>query len=287
MAASFFRKHILIRGLLPPEFPFTAKNDEVFLIRGSLPPELEIPDKHYARLFSAISYSHFAELLRIEEPLKRLFFENECVKNTWSVKELKRHIGSLLFERTGLSENKELLLNSVKNTELQPKFSDLLRDPYIFEFLGLKQSEVVHEKELEKAILDHLQEFLLELGKGFCFEARQRRVLIDNEYDFIDLVFYHRILHCHVLIDLKMERFHHSHASQLNTYIEYYKKYEMNKGDNPPVGILLCSDKEREHVEFATAGIEQKVFVSKYLVALPDKKELELFMKKQLKNQER
>ncbi|MDO8929927.1 MAG: PDDEXK nuclease domain-containing protein [Bacteroidota bacterium] len=287
MAAQFFNKNLPIRGLINPDSNISEKNSEAFLIRGITNPEFNIPDHHYTKLFSAISYSHFVELIRIDEPLMRLFYENECVKNTWSVKELKRHIGSLLYERTGLSKNKELLLNSLKSDELQPKFSDIIRDPYIFEFLGLKQSDVFREKELEKAILDHLQEFLLELGKGFCFEARQKRVLIDNEYDFIDLVFYHRILHCHVLIDLKMERFHHSHASQLNTYIEYYKKYEMNKGDNLPVGILLCSDKDQEHVEFATAGIEQKVFVSKYLVVLPDKKELELFIKNQLKEYER
>lgn len=286
-AAQFFKMNLSIRGLPSPDSLTAEKNSDALIIRGSVPPEFNIPDSHYTKLFSAISYSHFVELIRIDEPLIRLFYENECVKNIWSVKELKRHIGSLLYERTGLSKSKDLLLNSLKGNDHQPKFSDILRDPYIFEFLGLKQREVFHEKELEIAILDHLQEFLLELGKGFCFEARQKRVLIDNEYDFIDLVFYHRILHCHVLIDLKMERFHHSHASQLNTYIEYFKKYEMNQGDNLPVGILLCSDKDQEHVEFATAGIEQKVFVSKYQIALPDKKELELFIKKQLKEYER
>ena len=226
MAAQFFKNKLPIRGLLPPESINTEQISEPIPIRGSANPEFEIPDSHYNKLFSTISYSHFVEMIRIDDPLMRLFYENECMKNTWSVKELKRHIGSLLYERTGLSKNKELLLNTLKSEEIQPRFTDIIRDPYIFEFLGMKQSEVFYEKELEKAILDHLQEFLLELGKGFCFEARQKRVLIDNEYDFIDLVFYHRILHCHVLIDLKMERFHNSHASQLNTYIEYYKKYE-------------------------------------------------------------
>jgi predicted nuclease of restriction endonuclease-like (RecB) superfamily len=287
MAAHFFKNILPIRGLLPPESYNPEKISETSLIWGSTNPEFKIPDFHYTKLFSAISYSHFVELIRINDPLMRLFYENECIKNTWSVKELRRHIGSLLYERTGLSKNKELLLNTIKNNKFQPKFSDIIRDPYIFEFLGLKQSDVFHEKELEKAILDHLQEFLLELGKGFCFEARQKRILIDNEYDFIDLVFYHRILHCHVLIDLKMERFHHSHASQLNTYVEYFKKYESNIGDNLPVGILLCSDKDQEHVEFATAGMEQKVFVAKYLVALPDKMELEQFIRNQLKEYEK
>ena len=142
------------------------------------------------------------------------------------------------------------------------------------------------EKEMEQALLDHLLQFLLELGKGFCFEARQKRIIIDNEHHFIDLVFYHRTLHCNVLIDLKTERFNHAHAGQLNMYLEYYKKYELAEGDNPPVGILLCSDKDKEHVEFATAGIDDKVFVSQYMVALPGKQELEQFIKKEIKEQE-
>ena len=121
------------------------------------------------------------------------------------------------------------------------------------------------------------------MGKGFCFEARQKRIVVDNEHHFVDLVFYHRLLHCNVLIEVKTERFHHTHAGQLNMYLEYYKKYEMVDGDNPPVGILLCTDKDEEHVEFATAGLDDKVFVSQYLIALPDKKELEQFIKKEFR----
>lgn len=207
----------------------------------------------------------------------------ESIKNAWSVNELKRQIGSLLFERTGFSKNKERLLTSLNDKTSQLQIPDIIHDPYIFEFLGLKQQEVLEEKELEQALLDHLLQFLLELGKGFCFEARQKRILIDNKHYFVDLVFYHRILHCNILIDLKTERFHHSHAGQLNMYLEYYKKYEVTSKDNPPVGILLCTDKDEEHVEFATAGIDDKIFVSKYLVALPGKKELEEFIKKELK----
>ncbi|MDO6432751.1 PDDEXK nuclease domain-containing protein [Flavitalea sp. BT771] len=124
----------------------------------------------------------------------------------------------------------------------------------------------------------------MELGKGFCFEARQKRIVVDNEHHFVALVFYHRLLHCTVLIEVKSERFHHSHAGQLNLYLEYYKKYEMAEGDNAPVGILLCTDKDQEHVEFATAGLDDKLFVSQYLVALPDKKELEQFIKRELRN---
>jgi len=272
------------RGLLPPE---SLKNNETISkmsIRGSATPELQVTDIHYFNLLNRVSYTHFVELIRIDEPLKRLFYELECLKGTWSVKELRRQIGSMLYERTGLSKSKEKLLELANSKLQENSFPDVIRDPYIFEFIGLKQQEVLPEKELEQALLDHILQFLLELGKGFCFEARQKRIVIDNEHHFIDLVFYHRLLHCNVLIEVKTERFHHSHAGQLNMYLEYYKKYEMAQGDKPPVGILLCTDKDQEHVEFATAGLDDKVFVSQYLVALPDKQELEQFIKRELQD---
>lgn len=269
-----------IRGLLPPEF---IDKNILIQIRDLPNPEFKIPETHYKRLFQDISYTHFAELIRLDDPLKRLFYEMETLKNTWSVSELKRQIGSLLYERTGLSKNKKKLLASLNDKINEPSSQDIIRDPYIFEFLGLKAQEVLREKDLEQALLDHLLKFLLELGKGFCFEARQKRILIDNRHYFVDLVFYHCLLHCNVLIDLKTERFNYTHAGQMNMYLEYFKKYEMLSKDNPPVGILLCTDKDEEHVEFATAGMDDKVFVSKYLVALPGKKELEQFIKKELK----
>ena len=281
VVASLAQTNNKIRGLLPPEL---SRQDLIkkTLIRGLTTPKLEIPDNHYINIFNRISYTHFSELIRIEKPLKRLFYELECLKGNWSVKELKRQVGSLLYERTGLSKNKEKLLELAHSKAESENFPDLIRDPYVFEFIGLKQHEAIPEKELEQALLDHLLQFLLELGKGFCFETRQRRILIDNEWHFIDLVLYHRLLHCNVLIEVKTERFDHTHAGQLNMYLEYYKKYEMVEGDNPPVGILLCTDKDEEHVEFATAGMDDKLFVSKYLVALPDKKELEQFIKTEL-----
>ncbi|PQJ10590.1 cytoplasmic protein [Flavipsychrobacter stenotrophus] len=270
-----------IRGLLPPEFKNNVPRSAIGPIRGLPNPELEVGDTHYVTLFKRVSYTHFIELIRIEDPLKRLFYELECIKGTWTVKELKRQIGSLLYERTGLSGDKEKLLGLTHQNAAIQNFPDLIRDPYVFEFLGLKPYEVLLEKEMEQALLDHLLQFLLELGKGFCFESRQKRIIIDNEHHYIDLVFYHRLLHCNILIDLKTERFNYAHAGQLNMYLEYYKKYEMADGDNPPIGILLCTDKDKEHVEFATAGIDDKVFVSQYLVALPDKHELEQFIKKE------
>jgi len=291
-----------IRGTLSPEFgssnieiisnqiresstPETqSSNIEIIAnqIRGTASPELNIPDIHYVNLLKRVSYSHFVEFISIENHLKRLFYEIECIKGTWSLRELKRQIGSLLYERTGLSGNKEKLIALThQNSDIQ-SVPDFIRDPYVFEFIGLKPHEVILEKDLEQALIDHLLQFLLELGKGFCFESRQKRILIDNKHYYVDLVFYHRILHCNVLIDLKTERFHHSHASQLNLYLEYYKKYETRAGDNPPIGILLCTDKDQEHVEFATAGMDKNVFISQYLVALPNKHELEQFLNREL-----
>ncbi len=283
-AANLITNNHQIRGLLPPELLKSSDTITITSNRESANPGFNIPETHYFNLFNRISYTHFVELIRVDDPLKRLFYELECVKGTWSVKELKRQIGSLLYERTGLSENIERLLGLVHATPGTHTFNGLIRDPYVFEFLGLKPQEVLPEKDMEQALLDHLLHFLLELGKGFCFEARQKRIIIDNEHHFIDMVFYHRLLHCNVLIELKAERFHHAHAGQLNMYLEYYKKYEKEPGDNPPVGILLCTGKDQEHVEFATAGLDDKVFVAQYLVALPNKKELEQFIKKELNN---
>ena len=157
-----------------------------------------------------------------------------------------------------------------------------IRDPYIFEFLGLKPKETMGESHLEDALLDKLQEFLLELGPGFCFEARQKRMTIGGEYFFVDLVFYHRILKCHVLIELKVDDFKHEHLGQLNTYVSYYRQNETSDGDNPPVGILLCTKKNHALVKYALAGINNKLFVSKYQVGLQSKQEMQKFLEKQL-----
>ncbi len=243
-------------------------------------------ERHRKRLISTLSFSHFVEIIQIDDPLKRLFYEVECINGNWSVRELKRQIGSLLYERTGLSRDKELLIRLVNEQASPMSPRHIIRDPYIFEFLGLSPHDVLLEKGLENALLDHLQNFLLELGKGFCFESRQRRVTIDNEHFYVDLVFYHRLLKCHVLLELKAEKFKHSHVGQLNYYLNYFKKYEMAEGDNPPVGILLCTARDAEHVEFATAGLDNQVFVSKYKLALPTEEELKLFIRKELKEGE-
>ena len=243
-------------------------------------------ERHRKRLIATLSFSHFVEIIQLDEPLKRLFYEIECINGNWSVRELKRQIGSLLYERTGLSRDKDTLLRLVNEQASPLSLQHIIRDPYIFEFLGLSPHDVLLEKGLENALLDHLQNFLLELGKGFCFESRQKRITIDNEHYFVDLVFYHRLLKCHVLIELKAEKFKHPHVDQLNFYLNYFKKYEMAEGDNPPVGILLCTARDAEHVEFATAGLDNQVFVSKYKLALPTEEELKRFIQKELQNED-
>ena len=236
------------------------------------------------KLVGNLSFSHLVELFEITNPLKRTFYEIECIKGTWSVRELKRQINSLYFERSGLSGNPEKLSAIVANKAEQLQPADIVKSVYTFEFLGLSAKDVVEELDLETALLDHLQQFMLELGHGFCFEARQQKILIGNEYFFIDLVFYHRILKCHVLIDLKVEDFTHNNAGQINTYLNYYKKEITQATDNPPVGILMVTDKNKALVEYATAGMDNALFVSKYLVQLPSKEQLLQFVQNELKN---
>ena len=154
----------------------------------------------------------------------------------------------------------------------------MIRDPYVLEFIGLAEREEYSENELESALLDHLQRFLLELGEGFCFEARQFRITVNNKHDRLDLLFYHRRLRCHVLVDLKIRAFRHTDAGQMNFYLNWFKAHMQTEGDNPPVGILLCSDKDGTEVEFATAGMDSQMFVSRYLVALPSAEQLRKFV---------
>jgi predicted nuclease of restriction endonuclease-like (RecB) superfamily len=219
----------------------------------------------------------------LEDPLKRAFYEVECIKANWSVRELNRQITSLYYERSGLSKNKEKLAELVQSgvETAEPKLN--IRDPYIFEFLDLKPKEVMGESSLEDALLDKLEHFLLELGHGFCFEARQKRILIGSKHCFVDMVFYHRVLKCHVLIELKIDEFSHEHIGQLNTYVSWFKKNVMRKDDNPPVDILLCIAKDHALVEYALAGMNNKLFVSKYRLELPRKEEMQKFIEEQMR----
>lgn len=235
-------------------------------------------------IISRLSFSHIREIMTQDEPLARYFYETECIRCNWSVRELRRQIATNLYVRAGASQNPDKLIKSLEYTERE--IQEEIKQPFFFEFLGLNAREVVEEKDLEQALIDHLQEFLLELGKGFCFEARQKRLIIDDEYYYADLVFYHRILHCNVIIELKNDEFHHEYLGQLNAYVSYYRENEMNNGDNPPVGILLCTKKGKKMVEYALAGMDNNLFVSTYKLQLPDENTLEEFLMTQTKDYE-
>ena len=234
------------------------------------------------KLLSKLSFSHLVELIKIQDHLKRTFYEIECIKGTWSVRELKRQINSLYFERSGMSAKPELLSEITQQKTETADPTDIVKSVYAFEILGLKTKDALEESDLETALLDHLQDFMMEMGHGFCLDARQKKILIGDEYFFIDLVFYHRILKCHVLVELKVEDFKHHQIGQLNTYVNYYKATEMQTDDNPTVGILLVTNKNNALVEFATAGIDNHLFVSKYLLELPKKEQLEAFINNEL-----
>ncbi len=238
------------------------------------------------KLLTNLSFSHFSELLKIDDPLKRSFYEVESIKGTWSVRELRRQINSLFYERAGISKKPEKLIEIVQNSAEKQNIGEIVKSPFIFELLGLKAKDVVLESDLEQAVMDNLQSFLLEFGTGFCFEARQKKILIEDEYFSIDLVFYHRILHCHVLIEIKVDEFKHKYIGQLNAYLEYYKRNEMHEGDNLPVGILLVTNKNCTLVEYAKGSMDNQLFVSKYLLELPNKDELMKIIEKESQKNE-
>ena len=232
------------------------------------------------QIISQLSFSHIREIMTVDEPFARFFYETECIRCCWSVKELRRQISSNLYFRAGISRNPELLL---ANTRVNSTPALSIKDPFSFEFLDLRP-EAFTETDLENALITHLQDFLLEMGKGFCFEARQRRMLIDDEYYFADLVFYNRILHCNVIVELKDDEFRHADLSQLNAYVSYFREHEMNKGDNPPVGILLCTRKGEKMVEYALAGMDNNLFVSTYMLSLPNKQILQDFLIREIQS---
>jgi predicted nuclease of restriction endonuclease-like (RecB) superfamily len=230
------------------------------------------------QLLKYFSFSHFIELLKVENELGRTFYEIEAIKGNWSVRQLRRQIGSLLYERTGLSRNKEALLAQIIDENSSIQIADFIREPYVFEFLGLKMEDAFLESDLEKALLEHLQTFLLELGNGFCFEARQKSFLIDNRRYKIDLLFYHRILKCHVVVDLKTRQFEPEDAGQMNFYLNFHRENLMAEDDNPPVGIILCTYKNEAVVRYATGSLDNQLFISRYLLQLPDEETLRNFL---------
>lgn len=258
--------------------PIENKEDT---IGASMTHQFVTPGK---TIISHLSFTHLREIMTLDDPLTRYFYEQECIKCTWSVRELRRQINTNLYVRAGISTNPEKLL-SLPSVQGHDSAELQIRQPFTFEFLGLKAQEVVDEHDLEDALISHLQEFILELGKGFCFEARQKRIIIDDEYYYPDLVFYNRILHCGVIIELKNEEFSYENFGQLNAYVSHYRENEMRPGDNPPIGILLCTRKGKKMVEYALAGMDNNLFVSTYMLQLPDKKTLEEFLLKQLEEE--
>jgi predicted nuclease of restriction endonuclease-like (RecB) superfamily len=276
---SFFSEKTQIRRSVSAKLQTTEKQKNIIQQTPSAKLTEEYPISSDI-LLSRLNFSHFLELMRREEPSERLFYEVETIKNNWSVRELERAINTALYIRTGLSTNKEAVIAKFKNQKPTQNVY-VIRDPYFLEFLGLEERSEYSESELEQAILYHLQQFLIELGTGFCFEARQKRITFDNTHYRIDLVFYHRILKSHILIDLKIGKFDHADAGQMNVYLNYYKENEMAEGDNPPIGLILCGDKSETLAKYAITGMDNKLFVSKFLVKLPTKKMLEEFIKRE------
>lgn len=258
-------------------------------IRHTACAELQTSDKQYHkwsipadRLFNRLPYSHLKFISKIENPIKRAFYEMETMRSCWSARELERQISSLYYERSGLSKNKEALSALVQQQAAQLQPTDVINTPVTLEFLGLNERALVTENDLEQSIIDNLQNFLIEMGHGFCFEARQKRILIDEDYFFVDLVFYHRILKCHIIAEIKIDKFRHEYASQLNMYLNYYKTEIMQPDDNPPIGILLCTEKGDTLVKYATAGLDPNIFVQKYMVQLPSEEEIKKFISKEI-----
>lgn len=290
----------ILASVIPQQKALTSENESVTIRRTST-AEFETAIRRTAsaeferekwqvpaeRLFYRIPLSHLTLISKIEDPLKRAFYEIETIKGCWTYDELDRQISTLYYERSGLSKSKEglaKLVNQNANT-LMPK--DVLHNPMSLEFLNLETHEISSESDIEAAILDNLQQMFLELGNGFCFEGRQKRILIDEEYFKIDLIFYHRVLKCHVIIELKIDKFQHEYASQLNMYLNYYKHEVMLPNDNPPIGILLCTDYTDTVVKYALGGLDENLFVQKYHVQLPTEDELKRFIAKSIHDAEK
>ena len=228
-------------------------------------------------LSGKLSWSHYCELLSISDPDKRSFYEKEAVNSGWSVRELKRQIASSLFERLLLSKgdvNKEQVLAlAMKGNEIATP-ADIIRDPYVFEFLGLPEDKPMMESDLERALVQQIEKFLLELGRGFMFVGTQQRVTLNNTHYYVDMVFYNKILRAYVLIELKTTKLTPEAAGQINMYLNYYAAEVNDPDDNPPIGIILCTDKDSITAEYALGGLENNIFASRYVLYMPNKDQL-------------
>ena len=238
-------------------------------------------------LSGKLTWSHYCELLSISDNSKRNFYEKESINSNWSVRELKRQIKTSLFERLLLSseeKNKEKVLElSLKGNEIN-KASDIIKDPYVFEFLGIPEEKAILESDLEKALIIHIEKFLLELGKGFMYVGSQQRVTLGNTHYYVDMVFYNKILRSYILIELKMGKLMPEAVGQLNMYLNYYKSEINDETDNEPIGIILCTDKDNIQAEYALGNLSNKIFASKYTLYIPNKEELEIQIEHVVKN---
>lgn len=256
------------------QFPVRGTSPDGFAIimdDGSVKAEPQM-------LFDRLSFTHIVQLLHIEEPLQRAFYAIEAMRGPWSVRELQRQIDTNYYARSGWSEKPELLSKRLNATGERPSFHQDMKSPYFFEFLGLSAKEAISEEDLEKSIVSHLREFIMEMGMGFCLEDEQKRLLIDDRYYKVDLVFYHRILKCHCLVELKAHRLDYADVAQLNMYMEYYRKHYMMPDDNPPVGLLLCTEYGQEMVEYLAPFTDPQLFVGRYELQLPSKEKIKDFL---------
>ena len=225
-------------------------------------------------LRSELTWTHYRHIMKVLDENARNFYIAECIKSQWSTRQLERQINTHFYERLLASQNKETVAEEIQKTAVAPQPNDFIKDPYILEFLNLKPSPELYEKDLEAAIISHLQSFLLEMGRGFSFVARQKHFSFDGRNFYIDLVFYHYILKCFILIDLKIDDLTHQDLGQMQMYVNYYTREMMNEGDNPPIGIILCADKSDAIVRYTLPEDNQQIFASKYMLYLPTEEEL-------------
>jgi len=228
-------------------------------------------------LSGKLSWSHYCELISLEDTDKRSFYEKETINSNWSVRELQRQMNTSLYERLLLSDgkaNKEMVLKLSREGQILKTATDVIKDPYVFEFLGIPESKPILEKDLEEKLIRHIEDFLLELGKGFMFVGSQQRITLGNKHNYVDMVFYNKILKAYVLIDLKTRKLNHTDVGQINAYLNYYKTEINEETDNAPIGIILCTSKDEIEAEYALGGLSNQVFASSYVLYLPDKEML-------------
>lgn len=233
---------------------------------------LMFPNSHALR--DELSWTHYRLLIKVENDNAREFYMQEAAKSQWSTRQLERQINSFFYERLLSSKNKKQVADEIQTLEPAKKPEDIIRDPYVLEFLGLSSNDDFYESDLEQALITHLQKFLLELGRGFSFVARQKQITFDGRHFRIDLVFYNYVLKCFVLIDLKVGDLTHQYLGQMQMYVHYYERELMNEGDNPPIGIVLCADKSESVVKYTLPEKETQIFASKYKLYLPSEEEL-------------